>query len=167
MSKATLVRVLQPHVELHRDRKTGIAWVEDGRSGCGHSCHPNIDVTGSVPGMKKRFWGEDAVVVRSHGYHYCTSRFSASDYLDQVAAINCRCGGKHVIDFETWLALIAGGYYNGDKAERFKADVLNHYGDSEANRAKLEALLIEHSDLVYNEQDWFEEVIGDFVKVCV
>lgn len=53
------------------DPKTGIAWIEDGRTGLGHSCHPNISATGSVRGMKGRgFWGKRDRTVRSHGFIY-------------------------------------------------------------------------------------------------
>lgn len=50
--KNTYVRNVGPCAELHRDRKNGIAWIKDGSTGLGHSCHANIDVTGSVRGMK-------------------------------------------------------------------------------------------------------------------
>ena len=33
------------------------------------SC-PNIDVTGSVKGMKKLFWGERALVVKCGSYYF-------------------------------------------------------------------------------------------------
>ncbi len=32
--------------------------------------YPNIDVTGSIKGMKKLYWGLDALVVRSGSYYY-------------------------------------------------------------------------------------------------
>lgn len=39
------IRTIRPHVRLYRDRQTGIAWVEDGTTGCGYSCHANIKAT--------------------------------------------------------------------------------------------------------------------------
>lgn len=51
--KNTYVRNVGPCAELHRDRKNGIAWIKDGATGLGYSCHANIDATGSVRGMKK------------------------------------------------------------------------------------------------------------------
>lgn len=88
----SFVRDLAEHVELHRDPKNGIAWVKDGRTGMGHSAHPNIDSTGSVKGMISRgFWRPDAVIVRSHGYIFNTSVVSATDEYDRVAAQNCQC----------------------------------------------------------------------------
>jgi hypothetical protein len=90
--KATFIRTLKPHVELHRDHKTGIAWVEDGSTGMGHSCHPNIDTTGSVAGMKKLgYWRDEARTVRSHGFIYNIDNYVATDELDLVAANECRC----------------------------------------------------------------------------
>ena len=41
------------HIFLYRDDKSGLAWVEDGSTGLGHSAHPNISATGSVKGMKR------------------------------------------------------------------------------------------------------------------
>lgn len=90
--KRSFVRQLAPYVELHRDERNGIAWVEDGTTGCGHTCHPNIDASGSVRGMKSRgFWGKTDQTVRSHGFIYNISRFIASDDWDKVAAEECRC----------------------------------------------------------------------------
>lgn len=96
MSKATFVRQIREYVELHRDPKTGIAWVEDGTTGMGHSAHPNIDATGSIRGMKNRgYWAKDARCVRSHGYIYNIDLCVVSDELDEIAAVECRCGGFH------------------------------------------------------------------------
>lgn len=91
MAKNTLIRELEQYVELHRDPTTGIAWVENGKTGNGHSCHPNIDRSGSVRGMKKLYWGQNAVTVRCKGFIYNTSRISVSDKYDQIAADECRC----------------------------------------------------------------------------
>lgn len=94
--KKTFIRSVGEYKELHRDEKTGIAWVEDGSTGCGHSAHPNIDASGSVRGMKDRgYWSENARVVRSHGFIYNTDLLVVSDELDEIARQNCRCGGKH------------------------------------------------------------------------
>ena len=96
MTAKTLIRTLSPHVELHRDPKTGIAWVQDGSTGCGHSCHPNIDHSGSVTGMKSRgFWNKEDRVIKCGGYSYNISRLVIDDKLDEVAAAQCRCGGNH------------------------------------------------------------------------
>ena len=94
MSKKEIIAQLMEYVILYRDPKTGIAWVEDGRTGNGHSCHPNIDRTGSVSGMKKLgYWGKNDIVVLSHGYYYNTSRYIVSDDLDEIAAVYCTCQG--------------------------------------------------------------------------
>lgn len=174
------IKVIRCHVHLYRDANTGLAWVEDGTTGCGHSCHPNIDVSGSVKGMKKLHWGRDAVVVRSHGFYHCTSRFSASDGLDYVAALHCQCGGKHVLDFEAFVQLIGDGYYDGPHGpEAFTNDLATHYNARGSRAVILAELMQEHCDLVESEGDkqkdrrhgyifgqraWLEEVIGDFVK---
>lgn len=94
--KKTFVRKISEYVELHRDPKTGIAWVENGHTGNGHSAHPNISSSGSVRGMKSRgYWKKGDKTVRSHGFIYNISKCSVSDHLDGIALANCRCGGNH------------------------------------------------------------------------
>ena len=91
-----LIKKVAPYIELVRDPKTGIATVEDGTTGCGHSCHPNIDRTGSVTGMKKLgYWGQTDLTVRSHGFIYNISRLVVTDKLDELARQHCQCGGRH------------------------------------------------------------------------
>lgn len=95
-TRRRFVREIRPHVELFRDPVTGLAWVEDGTTGAGHSCHANIDVTGSVTGMKNRgYWSKADRVVRSHGFAYNIDTFIVSDELDAIAAQHCQCGGRH------------------------------------------------------------------------
>jgi hypothetical protein len=92
----TLVRVLSETATLHRDPKTGIAWVEDTKLGCGHSAHPNISDTGSVRGMKDRgYWAKDAKTVRSHGFIFNISSIVLTDEYDRIAAQACQCGADH------------------------------------------------------------------------
>jgi len=65
------LRDIRPHVALFRDPKTGIAWVEDGSTGLGHTAHANIASSGSVAQMKRRgAWGKKDRAVRSHGFIY-------------------------------------------------------------------------------------------------
>ena len=91
MSK-TLVLNVSPYAKLYRDNDTGIAWIEDGSTGLGHSAHPNIDVTGSVKGMKERgYWDKDDQIVKSHGFYYDISKFVATDDLDNIVADYCLC----------------------------------------------------------------------------
>jgi hypothetical protein len=94
--KKTFIRQIAEYAELHRDPKTGIAWIENGSTGCGHSAHPNIDASGSVRGMKSRgYWSKDDRTVRSHGFIYNIDSLVISDEYDQIAASECRCGGIH------------------------------------------------------------------------
>ena len=39
-----LIQKIDEHASLYRDPENGLAWVEDGRTGLGFSCHANIDV---------------------------------------------------------------------------------------------------------------------------
>ena len=79
-------------IQLFRCTRTGIAWVENGKVGIGHSAHPNIDGTGSIRGMKKQgYWRQDARTERTHGYIYNIDRLVISDEYDQVAADHCNC----------------------------------------------------------------------------
>ena len=91
-----LVRQVDPHVALYRDTVTGIAWVENGHTGLGHSCHPNISDTGSVAGMKKLgHWGKYDHTMKSHGWIYNVSHLVVSDEYDELARQNCHCRGAH------------------------------------------------------------------------
>lgn len=83
---------VKPYVDLYRDDRTGIAWVVDGSTGMGHSCHASIDASGSVRGMKKLgYWGKKDRVRRSNGLNYNIDTFVVSDELDEIAAEYCNC----------------------------------------------------------------------------
>lgn len=87
-----LIEVIGPYVNLYRNPITGIAWIEDGHTGCGHSCHPNIDASGSAKSMKARgFWSEDDQVVTTNGFKYNISQFIVSTNYDLLAAKHCQC----------------------------------------------------------------------------
>ena len=97
----TLVAQISEYVTLHRDQRTGIAWVEDGTTGQSHSAHPSIDASGSIRGMKKLgYWGKADRTVRCRGFIYNVDRCVVTDYFDRIACNNCRCGGKHVCESE-------------------------------------------------------------------
>lgn len=91
-----LLRQVSEYVYLYRDTRTGIAWVENGSTGGGHSAHANIDASGSVRGMVSRgYWRKTDRTVRSHGCIYNIDTLVVTDELDQIAADHCQCGGKH------------------------------------------------------------------------
>lgn len=91
-----LIKHIEEYVDLYRDTKTGIAWVEDGSTGMGHSAHPNIDATGSIRGMKERgYWEKYDKCVRSHGFIYNISKTVVTGKYDEIARKHCQCGGKH------------------------------------------------------------------------
>lgn len=90
------IKEIRPYVILYRDPKTGIAWVENGSTGQGHSAHPNIDASGSVRGMKQLgYWNKEDRCVRSHGFIYNIDRLIVTDDLDEIARQHCKCGGNH------------------------------------------------------------------------
>lgn len=92
--KNTYVRNVGPCAELHRDRKNGIAWIKDGATGLGYSCHANIDATGSVRGMKKLgYWGKNDRTVKSHGFIYNIDTFVVDEGnpYDVLAVEECQC----------------------------------------------------------------------------
>jgi len=94
--KKRLLEQIDECTALYRDEDTGIAWVENGHTGNGHTCHPNIHHTGSVNGMKRLgYWRHSDITVRSHGFIYNISKFTVSDEFDRLAAKHCRCGGNH------------------------------------------------------------------------
>ena len=91
MSKR-LIREVKPYAKLYRDDRTGIAWIEDGSTGCGHSVHANIDTSGSVRGMKQLgYWRKEDRVIRSHGFAYNIDTLVISDILDKIVAKECQC----------------------------------------------------------------------------
>lgn len=91
-----LLRSIDEERDLYRDDKTGIAWVADRSAGIGHSCHSNIDASGSVRGMKDRgYWNRSDHTVRSHGFIYNIDSLVVHDEYDEIARQHCRCGGYH------------------------------------------------------------------------
>ena len=90
------IRNVKPYAKLYRDTTTGIAWIEDGSSGCGWSVHSNIDITGSVRGMKHLgYWGKKDRTIRSHGYIYNIDTFicDKDNEFEMILANECRCQG--------------------------------------------------------------------------
>lgn len=90
------IREVKPYANLYRDNKTGIAWIEDSGTGLGVSVHPNIDISGSVRGMKDRgYWGRNDRVVKSHGWNYNIDRFvcDKDNELECIVADECMCQG--------------------------------------------------------------------------
>ena len=123
-----LLHGIAAHIDLYIDPQTGITWVENGRTGTGHSAHPNIDESGSVEGMKRQYWGE-CRTVKSHGFIYNVDKVTYSDILDYLAFAHCKCIGccgrreserveyrrrevalKHAV-----AACRSGNYSNGDE----------------------------------------------------
>jgi hypothetical protein len=89
MSKQ-LIQTIRPHVNLMRDPATGLAWVEDGTSGTGSSCHPNIAGRG-----RSRYWTKTDRTVYSHGFTYNIDQTVGHDELTDIARAACQCGGQH------------------------------------------------------------------------
>lgn len=90
------IKEIAEYITLYWCPRTGIAWVENSKTGNGHSAHPNIDATGSVKGMKSRgFWKQHDRTVKTNGAIYNIDKLVVSDALDEIARQHCRCGGKH------------------------------------------------------------------------
>ena len=96
-SSRVFVQEVRPYVKLYRDPKTGVAWIEDGRSGTGLAAHPSIDATGSIRGMKDHgWWGKKDRTVRSHGFIYNIDQAAGGESADDKLVRNmCDCGGNH------------------------------------------------------------------------
>lgn len=91
-----LIRQIEEHVNLYRDDKNGIAWIEDGRTGLGISVHGNISSSGSVSGMKNLgYWEKKDRTIRSHGWIYNIDSFvcDKDNKLEIIVADECRCQG--------------------------------------------------------------------------
>jgi hypothetical protein len=107
------IKLLGAHQMLYQDPKTGLAWVEDGSTGLRHSCHPNIDQSGSVEGMRQTgAWGRGDIIVRSQGFAYNVSRRHTGSpkpgskiNYSAIAAEACQCRGCSP---ELWEGAIAG-----------------------------------------------------------
>lgn len=66
-------------------------------TGCGHSAHPNIDITGSVSGMKKLgYWRKEDITCKQGGFIYNISKISCSNPLDKL----CLCIESREYQFE-------------------------------------------------------------------
>jgi len=92
MARHTLIREIKDCVELHRCPRTGIAWVEDGKTGNGYSAHPHIDSDGSVTGMKSLgHWKKSDRTLKTHGCIYNIDKVVINHEFDQVAANECQC----------------------------------------------------------------------------
>lgn len=88
------IKKVGEYQNLYCDNKTGIAWIEDGSTGLGHSCHPSIDASGSVSEMKNLgYWDKSDRVVTSHGFKYNIDRFivDTTNPLDRIVARECMC----------------------------------------------------------------------------
>lgn len=90
------IRKIEEHVNLYRDDKNGIAWIEDGRTGIEISVHANISSSGSISGMKSLgYWGNNDRTVRSHGWIYNIDSLvcDKKNDLEMIVAEECRCQG--------------------------------------------------------------------------
>lgn len=90
------IREIDKYISLYRDDRTGIAWIENGSTGCSHSCHSNIDSSGSVRGMKQLgYWNKKDRTVRSHGFIYNIDTFviDKENKYDLIVANECCCQG--------------------------------------------------------------------------
>lgn len=89
-----MIRKVKEYAILYRDDKTGIAWIQDGSSGCGFSVHANIDASGSVRGMKEKgYWRKKARTVRSHGFIYNIDTFvcDMDNEFERIVSEECCC----------------------------------------------------------------------------
>ncbi len=99
------IRQIEEHVNLYRDDKTGIAWIEDGRTGLGTSVHANIDSSGSVSGMKALgYWGGKDRTVRSHGWIYNIDSFvcDKKNELEMIVADECSILSEQFLNY-SWI----------------------------------------------------------------
>jgi hypothetical protein len=65
--------------------KGKIITIDNRSAGCGHSAHPNIDISGSVSGMKKLgYWDKKDTIVKSAGYYYNISKTAISENIDAL-----------------------------------------------------------------------------------
>lgn len=63
----------------------------------GHSCHANIDVTGSVRGMKNSDTGQNDRTVKSHGFIYNIDTFVVDKKIHMTCWPQNIVSAKHVL----------------------------------------------------------------------
>ena len=88
------IRKIEDCINLYRDDKCGIAWIEDGTTGLVISVHSNIHYSGSIRGMKNRgYWDKKDRVIRSNGYIYNIDSFicDKNNKLEMIVANECMC----------------------------------------------------------------------------
>lgn len=86
------VKHIGDYKDLYRNTNTGIAFINDGSTGLRHSCHSNIDASGSIRGMKERgFWGKKDRCIKCNGFIYNIDTLVIHDDLDRIASENCMC----------------------------------------------------------------------------
>jgi len=89
-------KALAPRIALIWDDETGIARIENYRTGRGHAAHPNIKRPRLADEMKRRgAWGQADRVVQSHSFLYNIDQLAIDEPLDDVARQHCQCGGNH------------------------------------------------------------------------
>lgn len=82
--------IVQNHLRINGELvefkiSNGIVQGRNYSSGGGHSAYSNIDVTGSIRGMKKRgFWGKKDEIVRAHGFYFNKSQVLITDAIDAI-----------------------------------------------------------------------------------
>jgi len=62
----------------------------------GHSCHSNIDASGSITGIKNLgYWDKKDQIISSHGFKYNINSFviDKENKYDQIVAAECMCQG--------------------------------------------------------------------------
>jgi hypothetical protein len=98
MTNKKLVRAVGPTAKLFRDKKTGVAWVEDvqGNVTVTHAAHPRIEEPGRVSLMVKNgMWKKTDRVVKCGPAAYNIDVRACTTPLDYLAANACACGANH------------------------------------------------------------------------
>lgn len=93
-SNKIFVKEIRPHVRMYKDASNGLVWIEDGTTGLGYSCHSNIDITGSIKGMKyHKFWGQKDRCIRSHGFIFNVDSLYGTGSFYDICKKECMCVG--------------------------------------------------------------------------
>ena len=89
----SVIKKINDCQEIIRHNKTGIVFVDDGKTGCIHSHHAAIDSNGSVIGMKRRgFWGRnDFIKFNVVGMSVNISSSCCTSSFGLVTRILCNC----------------------------------------------------------------------------
>jgi hypothetical protein len=86
------VRKIEPHIDLYKDTRTGLAWAKNSKTGRVISVHPFISARESSKGMLSAgFWSRKDKLITTYGRTFNVSVFNCKDRVEAIIADTCEC----------------------------------------------------------------------------